>query len=58
MIEVAKTNLDGALLIKPSVFEDHRGQYVETYNEELYRKNGSRQMNQNLLRKGDRGLRK
>ena len=40
MIEVAKTNLEGVLLIKPSVFEDHRGQYVETYNEELYRKNG------------------
>lgn len=40
MIEVTKTNLDGVLLIKPSVFEDHRGQYAETYNEELYRKNG------------------
>lgn len=40
MIEVSKTNLEGVLLIKPSVFEDHRGQYVETYNEELYRKNG------------------
>src|SRR5574341_121539 len=42
MIEVSKTNLDGVLLIKPSVFEDHRGQYVETYNEEQCRKNGIR----------------
>lgn len=40
MIEVSKTQLDGVLLIKPSVFEDHRGEYVETYNEDLYRKNG------------------
>jgi dTDP-4-dehydrorhamnose 3,5-epimerase len=35
-----KTNLDGVLLIKPDVHEDHRGFYVETYNEELYRKHG------------------
>ena len=40
MIEVSKTSLDGVLLIKPYVFEDHRGEFVETYNEELYRKNG------------------
>ncbi len=40
MIEVEKTKLDGVLLIKPSVFEDHRGYYLETYNKELYAKNG------------------
>ncbi|MDD5476690.1 MAG: dTDP-4-dehydrorhamnose 3,5-epimerase family protein [Candidatus Omnitrophica bacterium] len=40
MINVEKTNLDGVLLIKPSVFEDHRGQYVEIYNEALYKENG------------------
>ncbi len=40
MIEVSKTKLEGVLLIKLHVFEDHRGAYVETYNEELYRKNG------------------
>lgn len=40
MIKVSKTNLDKVLLIKPDVFEDFRGQYVEIYNEELYRKNG------------------
>jgi len=40
MIEVSKTNLDKVLLIKLDVFEDFRGQYIETYNEELYRKNG------------------
>jgi len=40
MIEVSKTNLDGVLVIKSSVFEDFRGQYIETYNEELYRKHG------------------
>lgn len=38
-ITVSDTNLDGVLLIKPSVFEDHRGIYVETYNTEDYHKN-------------------
>ncbi|MEO5350059.1 MAG: dTDP-4-dehydrorhamnose 3,5-epimerase family protein [Magnetococcus sp. YQC-3] len=37
---VEKTTLDGVLLIKPEVFEDFRGQYVETYNEDLYREHG------------------
>lgn len=40
MIKVCKTKLVNVLLIKLDVFEDHRGEYIETYNEELYRKNG------------------
>lgn len=40
ILEVTKTKLEGVLLIKPDVFEDHRGEYMETYNEELYHKNG------------------
>jgi len=40
MIGVSRTELEGVLLIKPYIFEDHRGQFVETYNEESYRKNG------------------
>lgn len=36
MIKVSKTNLDKVLLITPDIFEDFRGQYVETYNEKLY----------------------
>lgn len=40
-MEVQKTNLDGVLLIKPpTIFEDFRGCYVETYNEKLYREAG------------------
>lgn len=39
-MEVIKTKLEGVLLVKPEVFEDHRGEYVEIYNEDLYRKNG------------------
>jgi dTDP-4-dehydrorhamnose 3,5-epimerase len=36
-MEVTKTKLDGVLLIKPpTIFEDHRGTYVEIYNEVLY----------------------
>jgi len=39
-MEVFETKLEKVLLIKLDIFEDHRGEYVETYNEELYRKNG------------------
>jgi dTDP-4-dehydrorhamnose 3,5-epimerase len=40
MIRVEKTKLEGVLLIKPEIFEDFRGNYVETYNEEVYTKSG------------------
>ena len=40
-LKVHKTPLDGVLLIDPPTrFEDFRGEYVETYNEELYKKAG------------------
>jgi len=39
-MHVEKTKLDGVLLIKLDVFEDLRGQYVETYNQKLYEKHG------------------
>lgn len=38
--DIMKTSLDGILLIKPKVFEDHRGQFVEIYNEEIYCEKG------------------
>ena len=40
MIEVSKTDLDGVLQIRPHVFEDFRGEYIETYNEAEYMENG------------------
>ena len=40
MIEVCQTGLDGVLLIKPTFFEDHRGEYLELYNEALYKSRG------------------
>ncbi len=40
MIEVKTTKLDGVLLIKPEIFEDHRGDYTEIYNEALYKEKG------------------
>ncbi len=40
MIEICKTNLGGVLLIKPTFFEDHRGYYLELYNEKLYKSKG------------------
>lgn len=36
MIKITKTKLEGVLLIKPKPFEDHRGQYVEIFNEKKY----------------------
>ena len=39
-MRVESTKLDGVLLIKPDIFEDFRGQYVETYNHDFYKKNG------------------
>lgn len=39
-ISVEQTSLEGVLLIKPSMFQDHRGTYVETYNVSDYNKNG------------------
>ncbi len=39
-MEVSRTNLDGVLRIKLDVFEDFRGEYVETFNEALYRDKG------------------
>ena len=37
MVEFSKTKLEGVLLIKPQYFEDFRGEYIELYNEQLYR---------------------
>jgi dTDP-4-dehydrorhamnose 3,5-epimerase len=40
-MQVQTTELDGVLLVQPpTIFEDFRGAYVETYNERLYRDNG------------------
>lgn len=37
---VEKTKLKGVLLIKLDAFEDHRGQYLETYNKQRYHECG------------------
>lgn len=39
-VTVSNTKLDEVLLIVPSIFEDHRGMFVETYNIEDYSRNG------------------
>ena len=40
-IIVSNTSLDGVLKIQPpTVFEDFRGKYVETYNRRLYKEGG------------------
>lgn len=39
-MEISKTSLEGVLKIRPYVFEDFRGEYIETYNEKEYQDNG------------------
>ena len=40
-LRIEKTELDGVLMIHPPTqFEDFRGDYIETYNEQLYRDAG------------------
>jgi dTDP-4-dehydrorhamnose 3,5-epimerase len=40
-MKIAKTSLDGVLLITPpTIFEDFRGEYVETYNKQIYMSKG------------------
>ena len=40
-MEVCRSELDGVVTITPpTIFEDFRGTYVETYNEDLYRQAG------------------
>jgi dTDP-4-dehydrorhamnose 3,5-epimerase len=39
-MEVKPGKLDGVLVLRPEVFEDHRGQYLETFNERVYREAG------------------
>ncbi len=36
MLKVEETKLVDVRLIKPSAFEDFRGEYIMTYNEEQY----------------------
>lgn len=40
MIKAEKTSLEGVLKFKLDIFEDHRGHYIETYNEKLYKEQG------------------
>ncbi|MBC8344566.1 MAG: dTDP-4-dehydrorhamnose 3,5-epimerase family protein, partial [Bacteroidetes bacterium] len=39
-MEIIKTEIEGLLIIKPKVFEDDRGYFYESYNEQLYRAHG------------------
>ena len=39
-LQIEETALEGVKLIRLNGFEDHRGEYVELYNRELYQQNG------------------
>lgn len=40
MTKFLKTNLKGVSLIESDTYEDFRGEFIETYNEQLYKENG------------------
>src|SRR5512138_2587473 len=39
-MEIITTPIEGLLIIKPNVFEDDRGYFFESYNREVFLKNG------------------
>jgi dTDP-4-dehydrorhamnose 3,5-epimerase len=39
-MEVQNTDIEGLLVIRPKVFEDSRGYFFESYNEQLFREAG------------------
>jgi dTDP-4-dehydrorhamnose 3,5-epimerase len=39
-MEVVKTSIPDLYIIKPTVFEDHRGYFFESYNKEVFLRNG------------------
>ena len=39
-MEIVKTPLEGLLIIKPTVFEDDRGYFFESYNREKFQEHG------------------
>lgn len=40
MLDVAKTPLEGVLILRPRLFRDDRGWFLESYNRETFRKAG------------------
>lgn len=39
-MQFVETEIEGLLIIKPKVFEDERGHFFESYNKEVFKKNG------------------
>ena len=39
-LDIKETALEGVLTIQPYVFEDFRGEFVETFNDKIYRAHG------------------
>ena len=55
-MEIIETNLKGVMVIKPRVFEDARGYFFESYNQQVFANSGLNlhflQDNQSLSQKG------
>ncbi|MBV6485136.1 MAG: dTDP-4-dehydrorhamnose 3,5-epimerase [Flavobacteriales bacterium] len=39
-MQFIETEIEGLLIIKPKIFEDERGHFFESYNKEVFNKNG------------------
>lgn len=55
-MEIITTNFEGLFVLKPKVFQDNRGYFYESYNQDLFKKNNINtnfiQDNQSLSNKG------
>jgi dTDP-4-dehydrorhamnose 3,5-epimerase len=55
-MEIINTEIEGLLIIQPKVFSDNRGYFFESYNEDVFTKNGIhvnfKQDNQSLSQAG------
>lgn len=56
MIKVTETTLTGVIKIQPNVFEDHRGEYIETWNKEIYKILGDIEFIQDDISVSTRGV--
>jgi dTDP-4-dehydrorhamnose 3,5-epimerase len=49
MITIENTTLSGVKLIKPTCFEDYRGEYLQIYNDKEYKEQLSELTNENFI---------
>jgi len=41
-MKLIKTDIEGLLILEPKIFEDNRGSFIKTFNDDFFQKNGLR----------------